>query len=68
LGFASLTPTYADLPPRKNRGFVSSLVISFIIVAFAVFMLVKSINKLRAPVVEDSVPFCHAHASLLIPE
>jgi len=33
-----------------NVGLFINMVISFLIVAFAVFMLVRSINKLRAPV------------------
>jgi len=37
-----------------NVGLFINMVISFIIVAFAVFMLIKGINKLRALVVEDA--------------
>jgi large conductance mechanosensitive channel len=35
-----------------NVGLFLNMVISFIIVAFAVFMLVRAINKLRLPVLE----------------
>jgi len=39
-----------------NVGLFINMVISFLIVAFAVFMLIKSINKLRAPAPEETVP------------
>jgi len=54
-----------------NVGLFINMVISFLIVAFAVFMLVRSINKLRAPVetpapavTTKDCPYCCSKISL----
>ena len=39
-----------------NYGFFINTVISFVIVAFAVFLLIKSINKLKAQMEEPAAP------------
>ena len=51
-----------------NVGLFVNMVISFTIVSFAVFMLVKSINKLRAPAEKPAVttkdcPYCCSQIS-----
>ncbi len=44
-----------------NVGLFVNVVISFIIVSFSVFLLVRGINKLRAPVVSTKdCPFCYS--------
>jgi large conductance mechanosensitive channel len=54
-----------------NVGLFINMVISFLIVAFAVFMLVRSINKMRAPVeaptpavTTKDCPYCCSQISL----
>jgi large conductance mechanosensitive channel len=57
--------TYATLAeaagkPTVNYGKFLNTVIEFLIVAFAVFLLVKQVNRLKGPVVVDTrdCPFC----------
>jgi large conductance mechanosensitive channel len=57
--------TYATLAeaagkPTLNYGKFLNTVIEFLIVAFAVFLLVKQVNRLKRPVVVDTCdcPFC----------
>jgi large conductance mechanosensitive channel len=57
--------TYATLAeaagkPTLNYGKFLNTVIEFLIVAFAVFLLVKQVNRLKGPVVVDTrdCPFC----------
>ena len=46
--------------PTLNYGKFLNTVIEFLIVAFAVFLLVKQVNRLKGPVVVDTrdCPFC----------
>jgi large conductance mechanosensitive channel len=53
-----------------NVGLFINIVISFLIVSFAVFMLVRSINRLRAPVEAPAAttrdcPYCCSSISLV---
>jgi large conductance mechanosensitive channel len=63
--YASLAAAKAAGATSINYGFFINTVISFLIVAFSVFMLVRSINKLKreevaqpAPVSTKECPYC----------
>jgi large conductance mechanosensitive channel len=63
--YASLAAAKAAGATSINYGFFINTVISFLIVAFCVFMLVRSINKLKreevaqpAPVSTKECPYC----------
>lgn len=66
--YASLAEAKAAGAPTLNYGIFLNTVIEFFIVAFAVFLLVKQINRLKtkpAPPTEDSrdCPFCVSRIS-----
>jgi large conductance mechanosensitive channel len=60
--YASLAEAKAAGAPTLNFGLFLNICLEFVIVAFAVFLLVKQVNRLKgpAPVVVDSrdCPFC----------
>jgi large conductance mechanosensitive channel len=47
--YASLAEAQAKAAPTLNYGLFLNTVLEFLIVAFAVFLLVKQINRLKAP-------------------
>jgi large conductance mechanosensitive channel len=75
-GVAAAAP-YASLAEAKKAGAVTinygifiNSIISFVIVAFAVFLLIRSINRLKekeeapAPVVTKECPYCASAISI----
>lgn len=63
--FASLAEAKAAAAPTLNYGLFLNTVLDFIIVAFAIFLLVKQVNKLQrkpeeapAPPSTKDCPFC----------
>jgi large conductance mechanosensitive channel len=65
--------TYASLDEAKkagaatiNYGLFLNTCIEFLIVAFAVFLLVKQVNRLKGPVVIDTrdCPFCYSKMAI----
>ena len=58
--YASLAQAKAVGAPTFNYGIFLNTCLEFIIVAFAVFLLVKQVNRLKGPVVIDTrdCPFC----------
>jgi len=69
-GYASLTAAQAAGAPTINYGLFLNNILSFVIVAFAVFLLVRNLNRLRReePVAEEvttkDCPFCHTEIPL----
>ncbi len=66
--YPSLAAAKAAGAPTINYGFFLNNVISFLIVAFVVFLLVRAINRLRrdpAPTAsEKDCPYCHTKIPL----
>jgi large conductance mechanosensitive channel len=58
--FASLDEAKKAGAPTLNYGLFLNTCLEFLIVAFAVFLLVKQVNRLKGPVVVDTrdCPFC----------
>jgi len=58
--FASLDEAKKAGAPTLNYGAFLNTCIEFLIVAFAVFLLVKQVNRLKGPVITDTrdCPFC----------
>jgi large conductance mechanosensitive channel len=58
--YASLAEARAAGAPTLNYGVFLNTCIEFVIVAFAVFLLVKQVNRLKGPPVIDTrdCPFC----------
>jgi large conductance mechanosensitive channel len=58
--YASLAEARAAGAPTLNYGIFLNTCIEFVIVAFAVFLLVKQVNRLKGPPVIDTrdCPFC----------
>jgi large conductance mechanosensitive channel len=54
--YASLAEAKAAGAPTLNYGLFINTVLDFTIVAFAVFLLVKQINRLKARVVQEAAP------------
>jgi large conductance mechanosensitive channel len=64
--YASLAQAKAAGAPTFNYGIFLNTCLEFIIVAFAVFLLVKQFNRLKGPVVIDTrdCPFCVSKMAL----
>ena len=64
--YASLTEAKTAAAPTVNYGVFLNTVLEFVIVAFAVFLLVKQVNRLKGPVVIDTrdCPFCYSKMSI----
>jgi large conductance mechanosensitive channel len=64
--YVSLADAKAKGAPTLNYGVFLNTAIEFLIVAFAVFLLVKQVNRLKAPVVIDTrdCPFCYSKMAL----
>jgi large conductance mechanosensitive channel len=60
--YASLDEARAAGAPTLNYGIFLNTCIEFLIVAFAVFLLVKQVNRLKGPVVIDTrdCPYCYS--------
>lgn len=58
--FASLDEAKKAGAPTLNYGLFLNTCLEFVIVAFAVFLLVKQVNRLKGPVVIDTrpCPYC----------
>jgi large conductance mechanosensitive channel len=58
--YASLAEAKAAGAPTLNYGLFLNTCLEFLIVAFAVFLLVKQVNRLKGPVIVDTraCPFC----------
>jgi large conductance mechanosensitive channel len=58
--YASLAEAKAKTAPTLNYGLFLNTCIEFMIVAFAVFLLVKQVNRLKGPAIIDTkdCPFC----------
>ena len=58
--FASLDEAKKAGAPTLNYGLFVNTCLEFLIVAFAVFLLVKQVNRLKGPVIVDTrgCPFC----------
>lgn len=58
--YTSLAEAKAAGAPTFNYGIFFNTALEFLIVAFAVFLLVKQVNRLKGPVVIDTrdCPFC----------
>jgi large conductance mechanosensitive channel len=64
--YASVAEAKAKGAPTLNYGMFFNTALEFIIVAFAVFLLVKQVNRLKGPVVIDTrdCPFCYSKMAL----
>jgi large conductance mechanosensitive channel len=64
--YASLAEAKTAAAPTLNYGVFLNTSLEFIIVAFAVFLLVKQVNRLKGPVVIDTrdCPFCYSKMSI----
>jgi large conductance mechanosensitive channel len=64
--YTSLAEAKAAGAPTLNYGVFLNTAIEFVIVAFAVFLLVKQVNRLKGPVVIDTrdCPFCYSKMSI----
>jgi large conductance mechanosensitive channel len=66
--YASLAQAKAATPPAPtlNYGLFLNTCIEFLIVAFAVFLLVKQVNRLKGPVMIDTrdCPFCFSKVAV----
>ena len=60
MSYGSLAEAEAAGEPTVNYGRFLNIVIEFVIVAFAVFLLVKQVNRFRKPVaaITRECPFC----------
>jgi large conductance mechanosensitive channel len=64
--YASLAEAKAAGAPTLNYGVFLNTLLEFAIVAFAVFLLVKQVNRLKRPVIVDTreCPFCYSNMAL----
>jgi len=64
--YASLAEAKAAGAPTLNFGLFLNTCLEFVIVAFAVFLLVKQVNRFQRPAVVDSrdCPFCFTKIAL----
>ncbi len=64
--YASLAEAKAAGAPTVNYGVFLNTTLEFVIVAFAVFLLVKQVNRLKGPPVLDTrdCPFCYSKIAL----
>ena len=64
--YASLAEAKTAGAPTLNYGVFLNTTLEFVIVAFAVFLLVKQVNRLKGPVVIDTrdCPFCYSKMSI----
>jgi large conductance mechanosensitive channel len=64
--YASLDEARKAAAPTLNYGLFLNTCLEFLIVAFAVFLLVKQVNRLKGPVVIDTrdCPFCMSKMAL----
>jgi large conductance mechanosensitive channel len=64
--YASLAEAKAAGAPTLNYGTFLNTCIEFVIVAFAVFLLVKQVNRLKGPPIIDTrdCPFCVSKMSI----
>jgi large conductance mechanosensitive channel len=64
--YASLAQAKAAGAPTFNYGVFLNTAFEFLIVAFAVFLLVKQVNRLKGPVIIDTrdCPFCMSKMAL----
>ena len=64
--YASLAEAKTAGAPTLNYGVFLNTTLEFVIVAFAVFLLVKQVNRLKGPVVIDTrdCPFCYSKLSI----
>jgi large conductance mechanosensitive channel len=64
--YASVAEAKAKGAPTLNYGLFLNTVLEFVIIAFAVFLLVKQVNRLKGPVVIDTrdCPFCYSKMAL----
>jgi large conductance mechanosensitive channel len=65
-GYASLDEAKKAGAATVNYGLFLNTCIEFLIVAFAVFLLVKQVNRLKGPVVIDTrdCPFCYSKLAI----
>jgi len=66
VSYPSLAAAKAAGAPTLNYGVFVNTCIEFLIVAFAVFLLVKQVNRLKGPVVIDTrdCPFCYSKMAI----
>jgi large conductance mechanosensitive channel len=64
--YASLDEAKSAAAPTLNYGLFLNTCLEFLIVAFAVFLLVKQVNRLKGPVIIDTrdCPFCMSKMAL----
>jgi large conductance mechanosensitive channel len=64
--YASLEDAKKAGAPTLNYGIFLNTCLEFLIVAFAVFLLVKQVNRLKGPVVIDTrdCPFCYSKMAI----
>jgi large conductance mechanosensitive channel len=64
--FASLDEAKKAGAPTLNYGLFLNTCLEFVIVAFAVFLLVKQVNRLKGPVIIDTrdCPFCFSKMAI----
>jgi large conductance mechanosensitive channel len=64
--YASLAEAKAKGAPTLNYGVFMNTLLEFVIVAFAVFLLVKQVNRLRGPAGVDTrdCPYCYSKMAL----
>lgn len=67
--YSTLAEAQAAGAPTINYGLFFNTIISFLILAFVIFLLIKQINRMRRPVAvapnEKECPFCRLAAPLL---
>ena len=64
--YASLAEAKAAGAPTLNFGVFLNTALEFLIVAFAVFILIKQVNRLKGPVVIDTrdCPYCYSKMAI----
>jgi len=64
--YESLAKAKADGAATLNYGVFLNTALEFVIIAFAVFLLVKQVNRLKGPVVIETrdCPFCYSKMSI----
>jgi large conductance mechanosensitive channel len=64
--YASLEEAKKAGAPTFNYGVFLNTCLEFLIVAFAVFLLVKQVNRLKGPVIIDTrdCPFCYSKMAI----
>jgi large conductance mechanosensitive channel len=64
--YTSLAEAKAAGAPTLNYGLFLNTTLEFLIVAFAVFLLVKQVNRLKGPPVIDTrdCPFCYSKIAM----